>query len=45
MRLVTYTDTHGLGGADLSLVHLLGNLEPDIDATVVGFSRHLECFV
>ena len=39
MRLVTYTDTHELGGADLSLVHLLGNLEPDIDATVVGMTQ------
>lgn len=36
MKLVTYTDTQELGGADLSLMHLLGNLEPEIDATVVG---------
>jgi glycosyltransferase involved in cell wall biosynthesis len=39
MRLVTYTDTQELGGADLSLMHLLGSLEPDIDATVVGVTQ------
>jgi glycosyltransferase involved in cell wall biosynthesis len=39
MRLVTYTDTKELGGADLSLMHLLGNLEPGIEAAVVGASR------
>jgi glycosyltransferase involved in cell wall biosynthesis len=38
MRLVTYTDTHELGGADLSLMHLLGSLESEIDAAVVGVS-------
>jgi glycosyltransferase involved in cell wall biosynthesis len=39
MKLVTYTDTEELGGADLSLMHLLGSLEPDIEAAVVGVSR------
>lgn len=39
MRLVTYTDTQELGGADLSLMHLLGSLEPEIDATVVGVAQ------
>ena len=39
MRLVTYTDTQELGGADLSLMHLLGTLEPEIDATVVGVTQ------
>src|SRR5512133_2461148 len=39
MGVVTYTDTQELGGADLSLVNLLGNLGPDIDATVVGMTQ------
>jgi glycosyltransferase involved in cell wall biosynthesis len=39
MKLVTYTDTKELGGADLSLMHLLGNLEPEIEAAVVGVTR------
>jgi glycosyltransferase involved in cell wall biosynthesis len=39
MRLVMYTDTKELGGADLSLMHLLGNLEPEIEAAVVGATR------
>jgi glycosyltransferase involved in cell wall biosynthesis len=39
MKLVTYTDTKELGGADLSLMHLLGNLEPGIEAAVVGPTR------
>jgi hypothetical protein len=36
MKLVTYTDSKELGGADLSLMHLLGNLEAGIEAAVVG---------
>jgi glycosyltransferase involved in cell wall biosynthesis len=39
VKLVTYTDTEELGGADLSLMHLLGNLEPKIEAAVVGVKR------
>jgi hypothetical protein len=39
MKLVTYTDTKELGGADLSLMHLLGHLGPEIEAAVVGASR------
>src|SRR6266540_2062665 len=39
MKLVTYTDTEELGGADLSLMHLLGSLEPEIEAAVVGATR------
>lgn len=34
-----YTDTQELGGADLSLMHLLGRLAPEIDATVVGVAQ------
>jgi glycosyltransferase involved in cell wall biosynthesis len=39
MKLVTYTDTKELGGADLSLMHLLAHLGPEIEAAVVGASR------
>ena len=39
MKLVTYTDTKELGGADLSLMHLLGNLEPEVEAAVVGATQ------
>jgi glycosyltransferase involved in cell wall biosynthesis len=39
MRLVTYTDTQELGGADLSLMHLLASLESEIAATVVGVTE------
>lgn len=39
MKLLTYTDTEELGGADLSLMHLLDNLEPEIEAAVVGVKR------
>jgi glycosyltransferase involved in cell wall biosynthesis len=39
VKLVTYTDTKELGGADLSLMHLLGGLEPEIEAAVVGVTR------
>jgi glycosyltransferase involved in cell wall biosynthesis len=41
MKLVTYTDTQELGGADLSLMHLLGNLEPEIEATVIGVTQSI----
>jgi glycosyltransferase involved in cell wall biosynthesis len=39
MKLMTYTDTKELGGADLSLMHLLGHLGPEVEAAVVGSSR------
>jgi glycosyltransferase involved in cell wall biosynthesis len=41
LRLTTYTDTQDLGGADLSLMHLLARLEPEIDATVVGVAESI----
>jgi glycosyltransferase involved in cell wall biosynthesis len=41
MRLITYTDTRELGGADLSLMHLLAFLEPEIEATVMGVSPRI----
>jgi glycosyltransferase involved in cell wall biosynthesis len=39
VRLVAYTDNVELGGADLSMSHLLRNLDPAIEVTVLGVSR------
>jgi glycosyltransferase involved in cell wall biosynthesis len=36
MRVVTYTDSAGVGGAEISLGHLVTNLSDNIDVTVVG---------
>jgi glycosyltransferase involved in cell wall biosynthesis len=36
MRLVAYTDNVELGGADISMAHVLARLDPSIDVTVVG---------
>ena len=36
MRLVAYTDNIELGGADLSMAHILSLLDPAIEVTVVG---------
>jgi glycosyltransferase involved in cell wall biosynthesis len=41
MRLVAYTDNVELGGADLSMAHLIGRLDRSIDVTVVGVSRRV----
>jgi glycosyltransferase involved in cell wall biosynthesis len=38
MRLLAYTDTTALGGADLALAHLLERLDPGIDVAVAGIS-------
>jgi glycosyltransferase involved in cell wall biosynthesis len=38
MRLVAYTDNVELGGADLSMAHVLARLNPTIDVTVLGVS-------
>jgi glycosyltransferase involved in cell wall biosynthesis len=38
MRLLAYTDTTALGGADLALAHLLQRLDPAVDVAVVGIS-------
>ncbi|HLE98288.1 MAG TPA: glycosyltransferase family 4 protein [Gaiellaceae bacterium] len=38
MRLVAYTDNIELGGADLSMAHVLERLDPAIDVTVLGVS-------
>ncbi|NEQ28115.1 MAG: glycosyltransferase [Microcoleus sp. SIO2G3] len=36
MRVVTYTDSAGIGGAEISLQHLVTNVSKDIDVTIVG---------
>jgi glycosyltransferase involved in cell wall biosynthesis len=36
VRVVAYTDNIELGGADLSMAHLLARLDPEIDITVLG---------
>lgn len=36
MRLLAYTDTTALGGADLALAHLLEGLDPGIEVAVAG---------
>lgn len=41
MKLVAYTDNAELGGADLSMAHLLARLDPAVDVTVVGVSREI----
>lgn len=38
MKLVAYTDNVELGGADLSMAHVLERLDPAIDVTVLGVS-------
>jgi glycosyltransferase involved in cell wall biosynthesis len=39
VRLIAYTDAGELGGADLSMAHLLERLDPAIDVTVLGVSQ------
>ena len=41
MRLVAYTDNVELGGADLSMAHLLSLLDPAIEVTVVGVAPQI----
>jgi glycosyltransferase involved in cell wall biosynthesis len=36
VRLVAYTDNVELGGADISMAHVLARLEPSVEVTVVG---------
>jgi glycosyltransferase involved in cell wall biosynthesis len=38
MRLLAYTDNVALGGADISMSHLLAHLDPSIEVTVMGVS-------
>jgi glycosyltransferase involved in cell wall biosynthesis len=39
LRLLIYTDSMGIGGAEISLSHLVDNLSESIDVAVVGVSR------
>jgi glycosyltransferase involved in cell wall biosynthesis len=41
MRLLAYTDTTALGGADLALAHVLERLDPGIEVAVAGVSPAL----
>jgi glycosyltransferase involved in cell wall biosynthesis len=41
VRLVAYTDNIERGGADVSMSHLLAQLEPAIEVAVVGVSREI----
>jgi hypothetical protein len=40
IRVVAYTDSAGIGGAETSLKHLVTHVSKDIDITVVG-TNHL----
>jgi glycosyltransferase involved in cell wall biosynthesis len=39
VRLVAYTDNVELGGADISMAHLLARLDPSIEVTVLGVAE------
>lgn len=39
LRVVAYTDSLGVGGAEISLAHLVTHVASDIDITVVGLSQ------
>ena len=39
MRLIAYTDNVDLGGGDLSMAHLLANLDPSVEVTVLGVAE------
>ncbi len=41
MRLVVYTDNSALGGADLSMAHLVARLDPSIEVKVLGTTREI----
>jgi glycosyltransferase involved in cell wall biosynthesis len=41
VRLVAYTDNVELGGADLSLMHLLARLGADVEVTVLGVAPRI----
>ena len=41
MRLVAYTDNVELGGADLSLMHLLARVDADVEVTVLGVASRI----
>ena len=39
LRVVIYTDSTGIGGAEISLAHLIATASSQIDLTVVGVSE------
>ncbi|HEY9655614.1 MAG TPA: hypothetical protein V6C50_08990, partial [Crinalium sp.] len=39
LRVVVYTDAMGIGGAEISLGHLIAHVSSDIAITVVGVSQ------
>lgn len=39
LRVITYTDAAGIGGAEISLSHLIATVSDDIDVTVLGTSQ------
>lgn len=39
LKVVVYTDSEGIGGAEISLSHLVATVSPEIDLTVVGVSQ------
>jgi glycosyltransferase involved in cell wall biosynthesis len=41
VRLVAYTDNVELGGADLSLMHLLARLDADVEVAVLGVAKRI----
>jgi len=41
LRLVAYTDNVVLGGADISMSHLLDRLDPSIEVTVLGVAANI----
>ncbi|WP_199320639.1 hypothetical protein [Leptolyngbya sp. FACHB-261] len=41
LRVVTYTDSTGIGGAEISLGHLIAHASDNIDLTVVGVSQQV----
>ncbi len=41
LRIVTYTDAAGIGGAEISLGHLVAGVAPGIELTVVGVATEV----
>lgn len=45
LHVVVYTDSAGLGGAEISLGHLVGTVSKEIQITVVGVSKPIVNFI
>lgn len=41
LRVIAYTDAAGIGGAEISLSHLVATASPDIKITVVGVAENM----